>query len=156
MLLEQAERIQRHAGREIVLEKVVVRDCNKVRDIELPPNIMTARLEDVTQNSDIQCVVQLIGGLEPARTIMLQLLESGKDVVTANKALLAEHGAELFDRARELERAIAFDAAVAGGIPIVTNISQCLSANRIESIHGILNGTSNFIISQMEEQGVSY
>ena len=156
LLLEQAERIQRHAGREIVLEKVVVRDCNKVRDIALPPNILTDRLEEVTQNTDIQCVVQLIGGVEPARTIMLQLLESGKDVVTANKALLAEHGAELFDRARELGRAIAFDAAVAGGIPIVTNIGQCLSANRIESIHGILNGTCNFIISQMEELGVSY
>ena len=156
LLLEHAERIQRHAGREIVLEKVVVRDCNKTRDIELPPDILTDRLEEVTQNRDIQCVVQLIGGVEPARTIMLQLLESGKNVVTANKALLAEHGAELFDRARDLGRAIAFDAAVAGGIPIVTNISQCLSANRIESIHGILNGTCNFIISQMEEQGVSY
>ena len=156
LLMEQAERMQRHAGREIVLEKIVVRDCNKVRDITLPPNLLTDQLEEVTQNTDIQCVVQLIGGVEPARTIMLQLLESGKDVVTANKALLAEHGAELFDRARELGRAIAFDAAVAGGIPIVTNISQCLSANRIESIHGILNGTSNFIISQMEEIGVSY
>ena len=156
LLLEHAERIQRHAGREIVLEKVVVRDCNKTRDIELPPDILTDRLEEVTQNRDIQCVVQLIGGVEPARTIMLQLLESGKNVVTANKALLAEHGAELFDRARDLGRAIAFDAAVAGGIPIVTNISQCLSANRIESIHGILNGTCNFIISQMEEQGVPY
>ena len=78
LLLEHAERIQRHAGREIVLEKVVVRDCNKTRDIELPPDILTDRLEEVTQNRDIQCVVQLIGGVEPALTIMLQLLESGK------------------------------------------------------------------------------
>ncbi|MCA9165954.1 MAG: homoserine dehydrogenase, partial [Planctomycetales bacterium] len=82
--------------------------------------------------------------------------EAGKDVVTANKALLAEHGPELFDRARELGRSIAFEATVAGGIPIVCNISQCLSANQITSVQGILNGTSNFIISQMEERGADY
>ncbi len=156
LLLDQAERTGRNARQTIVLEKVVVRDCNKRRDIDLPAGVLTDRLEDITEHPEIRCVVQLVGGLEPARTIMLQLLESGKDVVTANKALLAEHGAELFDRARELGRSIAFDAAVAGGIPIVTNIGQCLAANRIESIHGILNGTCNFIISQMEEHGVSY
>jgi homoserine dehydrogenase len=87
---------------------------------------------------------------------MLKLLESGKDVVTANKALLAEHGPEIFDRARELGRSIAFDACVAGGIPIITNIGQCFSANQIQSLQGILNGTTNFIVSQMEEQGASY
>ena len=97
----------------------------------------------------------MIGGLEPARTIMLRLLESGKDVVTANKALLAEHGPELFDRARELGRSIAFEAAVAGGIPIIANISQCLSANQIESLDGILNGTSNFILTKMHEEGTA-
>lgn len=156
LLLEQAERTARHAGQTIWLEKVVVRNRDKARDIELPEGVLTDRLEEVTENPDIRCVAQLIGGLEPARKIMIRLLESGKDVVTANKALLAEHGAELFDRARELGQSIAFDAAVAGGIPIVTNIGQCLAANRIESIHGILNGTCNFIISQMEEHGVSY
>jgi homoserine dehydrogenase len=87
---------------------------------------------------------------------MLKLLDSGKDVVTANKALLAEHGPELFDRARELGRSIAFDACVAGGIPIITNIGQCFSANQLRSLRGILNGTSNFIVSQMEGQGASY
>ena len=110
----------------------------------------------VTGNPQIKVVVELIGGLEPARSIVLQLLESGKDVVTANKALLAEHGRELFDRARALGRSIAFEAAVAGGIPIIANISQCLTANQIQSIRGILNGTSNFILSQMEESGRDY
>ena len=156
LLLDHGERTTRHAGRSIWLEKAVVRDLNKPRDVELPEGVLTDRLEEVTDNDEIECVVQLVGGVEAARSIMIQLLESGKDVVTANKALLAEYGAELFDRARELGRSIAFDAAVAGGIPIVTNIGQCLSANRIESIHGILNGTCNFIISQMEEQGISY
>jgi homoserine dehydrogenase len=101
-------------------------------------------------------VAHLVGGLEPARTIMLKLLESGKDIVTANKALLAVHGPELFDRARELGRSIAFEASVAGGVPIITNISQCLSANQITSLSGILNGTSNFIITEMEEHGSEY
>jgi homoserine dehydrogenase len=87
---------------------------------------------------------------------MLELLENGKDIVTANKALLAEHGAELFDRARALGRSIAFEASVAGGVPIITAIAQCLSANEIVSLRGILNGTSNFIVSQMEERGRDY
>jgi homoserine dehydrogenase len=87
---------------------------------------------------------------------MLQLLEAGKDVVTANKAVLAEHGEELFDRARALGRTIAFEASVGGGIPIIANISQCFSANQILSLRGILNGTSNYIISQMDEQGADY
>ena len=115
-----------------------------------------ADLTRITGNPEITAVAHLVGGLEPARTIMLKLLESGKDVVTANKALLAEHGPELFDRARELGRSIAFEASVAGGIPIIANISQCLSANQIESINAILNGTSNFILTQMEEEGMPY
>jgi homoserine dehydrogenase len=97
-----------------------------------------------------------VGGLEPARTIMIDLLEHGKDVVTANKALLAEHGPELFELARRKGRSIAFEAAVAGGIPIVAAIGECLAANRIESIRGILNGTSNFILTRMEEDGADY
>ena len=88
--------------------------------------------------------------------MMIELLEQGKDVVTANKALLAEHGPELFELARRRGRSIAFEAAVAGGIPIVAAIGECLAANRIESIRGILNGTSNFILSQMEEDGADY
>ena len=118
--------------------------------------MLTDDVDDVINNPEIKVVALLIGGLEPARTIMLRLLESGKDVVTANKALLAEHGPELFDRARELGRSIAFEASVAGGIPIIANISQCLSANQIKSLHGILNGTSNFILTKMHDEGASY
>ncbi|MCA9176460.1 MAG: homoserine dehydrogenase, partial [Planctomycetales bacterium] len=136
--------------------RVVVRDVAKAREADLPAGVLTDDLNKVLDDPEIEVVAQVIGGLEPARTIMLQLLEAGKDVVTANKALLAEHGPELFDRARELGRSIAFEASVAGGIPIVCNISQCLSANQITSVQGILNGTSNFIISQMEERGADY
>ena len=115
--------------------------------------MLTDQLQDVIDDPEVQVVAQLIGGIEPAKTIMLQLLEAGKDVVTANKALLAEHGPEIFDRARELGRCVAFEASVAGGIPIIANVSQCLSGNQVTSLHGILNGTSNYILSSMHEEG---
>jgi homoserine dehydrogenase len=156
LLLEFRDRIARHAGKTLLLEKIVEKDLAKPRSVDVPPNVLTDDLTQVTGNRRIQVVAQLIGGLEPARTIMLQLLESGKDVVTANKALLAEHGPELFDRARALNRSIAFEASVAGGIPIVASVGQCLSANQIESVRGILNGTSNFILTEMDAKGADY
>ena len=156
LLLDYGDRTARHAGRTLWLEKAVVRDVAKRRQVDLPAGVLTDDLSDVTGNREIKAVAQLIGGLEPARSVMIELLQSGKDVVTANKALLAEHGPELFDLARSLGRSIAFDAAVAGGIPIVTNISQCLSANQIESLHGILNGTCNFVISEMDDRAATF
>src|SRR3954452_395504 len=156
LLLDHGDRTARHAGRTLWLEKAVVRDLKRERNCDLPKGVLTDKVDEVIKNPDIKVVAQVIGGLEPERQIFLDLLESGKDVVTANKALLAEHGPELFDRARELGRSIAFEASVAGGIPIIANISQCLSANQVLSIHGILNGTSNFILTQMDEQGVDY
>ncbi len=156
LLVEHQERIARHAGRPLVLAQAVVRDAKKSRDVKLPAGIISTDLKRVTGDPEIKVAALLVGGLEPARTIALSLLESGKDLVTANKALLAAHGEELFQRARELGRSIAFEAAVAGGIPIIANISQCLSANQVESIHAILNGTSNYILTQMEAQGAAY
>ncbi|WP_145355095.1 homoserine dehydrogenase [Roseimaritima multifibrata] len=156
LLLDHGDRTARHAGRVLWLEKVVVRDKSKARLADLPEDVLTDNLQDVLDDPDITVVAQLIGGLEPARSIMLQLLEAGKDIVTANKALLAEHGPELFEKARQLGRSIAFEASVAGGIPIITNISQCLSANQLSSLEGILNGTSNFIVTQMDRLGMPY
>ncbi len=156
LLLEHPERIARHAGRPIELVRVVDTDLRRARNITLPPGLLTDDLSTVLDDPQIRVVVELIGGLEPARTIVLRLLEAGKDVITANKALLAEYGPELFDRARELGRSISFEAAVAGGIPIIAAISECLTANQVESIHAILNGTSNYILTRMEEQGSDY
>src|SRR5215813_13097068 len=156
LLVDHGDRTGRHAGRTLWLEKTVVNNLKKARSCDLPKGVLTDKIDEVVNDPEIKVVAQLIGGLEPERTIMLRLLESGKDVVTANKALLAEHGPELFDRARELGRSIAFEASVAGGIPIITNISQCLSANQIVSLDGILNGTTNFILSKMHEEGVAY
>ncbi len=156
LLLDFGDRIARHAGRRLELAHVVVRDPRKARDIELPKGVLSSDLGQITADNEVAAVAMLMGGLEPARTIALELLASGKDIVTANKALLAAHGPELFDRARELGRSIAFEAAVAGGIPIVANISQCLSANQILSLRAILNGTSNFILTQMEANAAAY
>ena len=156
LLIDHGDRTARHAGRTLWVDSVVVSDVRKARDYELPKGVLTDDLSRVLKNPDIKLAAMLVGGVEPARTITLQLLESGKDIVTANKLLLAEHGPELFDRARELGRSIAFDASVAGGIPIITNIGQCFSANQILSLRGILNGTTNFIVSQMEEQDADY
>lgn len=156
LLLEHKDRISRQVGRPVELVRVVDKDLHRTRNIELPAGMLTDDLCQVIDDPEISTVVQLIGGLEPERTVMLKVLESGKDVVTANKALLAQHGPELFDRARQLGRSIAFEAAVAGGIPIIAAINESLTANQIQSIHAILNGTSNFILTQMEEQGTSY
>jgi homoserine dehydrogenase len=156
LLLDHGDRLARHAGHILWLEEVVVKDVKRRREVDLPAGILSNDIQRITKNPEIEVVALLVGGVEPARTYAMQILESGKDVVTANKALLAEHGPELFDRARELGRSIAFDASVCGGIPIISNISQCFVANQIVSLRGILNGTTNFIVSQMEEGGESY
>ena len=156
LLIDHGDRTARHAGRTLWVDTVVVKEAKKPREYDLPAGVLTDDLSRVLKNAEIKLAALLVGGVEPARTIALKLLESGKDIVTANKLLLAEHGPELFDRARELGRSIAFDASVAGGIPIITNISQCFSANQIQSLRGILNGTTNFIVSQMEEQAATY
>jgi homoserine dehydrogenase len=156
MLVESADHITRHAGRPIVVERAVCRDVGKDRGIKLAADRISTDIRTVSRDPSISVAALLVGGLEPARSMMVELLENGKDVVTANKALLAEHGPELFELARKKGRSIAFEAAVAGGIPIVAAIGECLAANRIESIRGILNGTSNFILSKMEEDGADY
>lgn len=156
VLLGQSERMTRRAGRPIHLRRAVVRDLKKTRDVELPAGVLTGDVEQVVADKTVEVAVHLVGGIHPAREIMLALLESGKDVVTANKALLCEHGDELFARAAELGRTIAFEAAVAGGIPIIATVGQCMAANQITSISAILNGTSNFILTQMIQEHWPY
>lgn len=156
ILTEHRERIARRAGRPVVLRRAVVRDLSKPRGVSLPEGILTDDVESVIGDPEVGVAVHLIGGVEPAREIMLRLLEAGKDVVTANKALLCEQGPELFARARELGRSISFEAAVAGGIPIIATLAESLAANQITSIEAILNGTSNFILTEMLARDRSY
>lgn len=156
ILTAQVERIARRAGRPIEIRRVVVQHLEKPRGVTLPEGMITDSPDAVYADKEVDVALHLVGGLEPARTIMLRLLESGKDVVTANKALLCEHGDEVFRRARELGRTVAFEAAVAGGIPIIAAIGQSMAGNQITSIQGILNGTSNFILTEMHEKGRTY
>lgn len=156
LLTEHSDRMLRRAGRPIELRRVVVRNRDKPRDVNLPGAIITDDVRQVIDDPEIDLAVQLIGGLNPAREIMQALLQSGKDVVTANKALLCEYGGELFAQARESGRCIGFEAAVAGGIPIIAAMGQSMAANQIRSIEAILNGTSNFILTEMLQTGRSY
>jgi homoserine dehydrogenase len=156
LLLEQRERLAARAGRPLVLRRVVVRDRTKPRPISLPGELLTTDLGGVLTDSAVQVAVELVGGVEWARQAVFDLLEAGKDVVTANKALLALHGAEVFECARRHGRAVAFEASVAGGVPIVAALSQSLAANQIVSLQGILNGTCNFILTRMSEEGQGY
>ena len=156
ILLHHHDRITRATGKKIALVKVCDRDLTTHRDVELPLGVMTDDAESIFADPEISVGIELIGGIEPARTFVLRLLESGKDVITANKALLAGHGAELFDTARKCGRTIAFEAAVCGGIPILNALSTALQANTLQSINAIVNGTSNYILSQMESGKVSY
>jgi homoserine dehydrogenase len=156
LLLEQPERLSARAARPLKLRRVVVRDPHKARDVALPPGLVTTDLRSVLSDATIQVAVELAGGVDFARQTVIDLLNAGKDVVTANKALLATHGAEIFDTARRNGRAIAFEASVAGGVPIIAALAQSLAANQILSLQGIVNGTCNFILSRMCEQGQSY
>jgi homoserine dehydrogenase len=156
LLLEQPERLAARAGRPLALRRVVVRDPAKNRATAVPRELLATDLRAVLDDRSIEVAVELVGGVDWARRAVLELLAAGKHVVTANKALLAQHGAEVFEAARQHERAVAFEAAVAGGIPIVAALAQGLSANQILSLQGILNGTCNFILTAMSENDRSY
>jgi homoserine dehydrogenase len=134
----------------------MVRNTGKARAVKLPADLVTTDLRTVLSDPGIHVAVELAGGVDWARRASLDLLAAGKHLVTANKALLAEHGAEIFDAARRHERAVAFEASVMGGVPIIAVLAQSLAGNQVQALQGILNGTSNFILTGMSEYGRSY
>ncbi len=155
VLARNQEEIRRRAGRGIVVARVGARDVAKARrlvgdDIPVDDDLLA-----VVTDPSIDIVVELIGGSGDAKRLILAAIAAGKHVVTANKALLAQHGNEIFAAAREHGVMVAFEAAVAGGIPIIKALREGLTANRIEWIAGIINGTSNFILSSMREHGAT-
>jgi homoserine dehydrogenase len=156
VLKRNQEEITRRAGRGIEIAAVAVRDVARAREVVGPGMPVSADAADVVRRPDIDIVVELIGGYEPARTLVLEAIGRGKHVVTANKALLAKHGNEIFEAARAQGVMVAFEAAVAGGIPIIKALREGLTANRIEWIAGIINGTSNFILSEMRSKGLTF
>jgi len=149
ILLEQAETIAAKTSLRLELACVVDTDTQSPRPVKLPDGILTGDLSRLLNDDSIRIGVELVGGTTVAKDIQLKLLEAGKDVVTANKALLAEHGSELYETAHRNNRCIAFEASCAGGIPIVSAIRTGLVANNITAIYGIVNGTCNYILSNM-------
>ena len=153
VLQRNAEEIERRAGRAINLLVASVRDLNKPRDIDISAVTLTLDNESIVNNPEVDIVVELIGGTDLARQLVMQAIENGKHVVTANKALIALHGNEIFAAAQSKGVTVAFEAAVAGGIPIIKAIREGLAGNQIEWLAGIINGTGNFILSEMRDKG---
>jgi homoserine dehydrogenase len=156
VLRRNQEEISRRAGRAITLAMVADKALDKARAMVGDAASVTGDAFEVVDHPDIDIVVELIGGTAIARELVLKAIDNGKQVVTANKALLATHGNEIFAAAQRKGVTVAFEAAVAGGVPIIKALREGLSANRIEWIAGIINGTSNFILSEMREKGKSF
>ncbi|MCU0704081.1 MAG: homoserine dehydrogenase [Fimbriiglobus sp.] len=156
ILTEQSGRLEQRSGRSIQLRRVVVRDPAKARGVTLPSGILGTDVAAAVRDPSVHVVIELMGGTTTAKQVVLDALSAGKHVITANKALLADAGAEVFAAARAAERAVCFEAAVAGGVPIIRALAESLTANQVTSIQAILNGTSNFILTAMADGGRSY
>lgn len=156
ILKRNAEEISRRAGREIRVSAAVVRDLAKPRPIDLDGISLSDNPEDVVTAPDIDIVVELMGGTDVAKQAVLAAINNGKHVVTANKALIAVHGNEIFAAAQKQGVIVSFEPAVAGGIPIIKAIREGLTANRINRVAGIINGTGNFILTEMRDKGRSF
>jgi homoserine dehydrogenase len=157
LLEAQGAMLEERAGCGLRLAAVADLDVTRPREgLDLRRLPLTADAQGVLADPAIAIVVELVGGLEPARTFILRALQAAKHVVTANKALLAHHGAELYEEARRRGVTLAFEAAVAGGIPLIRAVKDGLAANRILSLYGIVNGTSNYILSKMTDEGLDF
>ncbi len=154
LLLENQVELAKRVGAELKLTGIAVRNLSSKRDAELPAELFTTDAESVILGSDI--VIELVGGIEPAKTWVMQALNAGADVVTANKALIAAHGPELFELADQLGAQLYFEAAVAGAIPIIRPLRESLAGDRIDRVMGIVNGTTNFILDRMESTGADF
>lgn len=138
------------------IAKVGVRSLDKPRAVSFPPNVLTDDLTAIARDPDIDIVVELIGGIEPARTLILEAIAHGKHVVTANKAVMSRHGDEIFDAANEKGVYVMLEAAVGGGIPVIQPLKQALGVNRIQRVTGIVNGTTNYILTRMKNEGADF
>ncbi|EPR41747.1 homoserine dehydrogenase [Desulfovibrio sp. X2] len=157
ILAENADWIRRRIGHDILLKRAVVRDLNKPRGVELPEGtVVSDRLMDLVEDPEIEVVCELMGGLSAAEELMRAALAAGKHVVTANKHLLAERGQELFALAGERERCLYYEASCVGGVPVVQALKESLAGNRIVKLTGIMNGTANFILSEMTSNGLDF
>jgi homoserine dehydrogenase len=156
LLLEDADAIEARTGLRLELVAVAVRSVTKERTAAVPQAVLTHDAQAVVNDPDVDVVVEVIGGIEPARGLILEALKAGKPVVTANKELLANVGAELFETAAASGVDLLFEAAVGGGIPLIRVLRESLAGERIQRVIGIVNGTTNYILTRMAEGGASY
>lgn len=150
------DRIERQVGRAVNLRRILVRDLAKPRPADIPGELLTSSFHDLVKDPEIQVVVEAMGGLEPARSYLSEAISAGKHVVSANKELLAREGRELIRGAERAGVQFRFEAAVAGGIPIVAALKESLAANRVTELMGIVNGTTNYILTAMTERGTDF
>ena len=156
LLEKNASTIAQRSGDEIVIRRVMERDVEKCLALGVDPQRITSNFQDIVDDPEIDIVVELMGGIEPAADYILQAMRHGKHVVTANKDLIAVKGKELFETAEEHQVDFYFEASVGGGIPIVYPLKQSLAGNQIQQVIGILNGTTNYILTKMSREGLDY
>ncbi len=156
ILTGNAENICRRIGARLEIARILVRSLDKDRGLEIDPAVLTTDYRDVLDDPEIAIVVEVMGGLHPALDYARQALKNGKSLVTANKDLIARHGRELFEAAAANAADLLFEGSVGGGIPIIRPLKHCLAANRIQKIMGIINGTTNYILSKMSAEGTGF
>ena len=152
----QEQEMEAKLGSQVKIKKILVRNLEKARAKVEDPSVLTNSWDEIINDPEIDLVIELMGGIEPARTYILSALEAGKHVVSANKDLIAVHGKALFDMAETHHVDFLFDAAVAGGIPIIRPLKQCLAGNHMREVMGIVNGTTNFILTKMTQEGMEF
>src|SRR6187200_774814 len=156
LLVEQADDLGARIGARVEVAGVAVRRIDAPREVDVPDGLLTTDAAGLVARDDVDLVIEVIGGIEPARTLILSALEHGKSVVTANKALLAEDGPTLFEAADKAERDLYYEAAVAGAIPILRPLRESLAGDRVTRVLGIVNGTTNFILDRMDSSGAGF
>jgi len=156
VLVTRADSLAEHAGLPLILKKVLERDDNKRRSAKLGPNVLTSNPEEVLSHPEVDIVIELIGGEHPAKEFIERAITNGKHAVTANKEVIAKYGYELFSLARKHNTDLRYEASVGSGIPLISSFQQELAANRILAIHAILNGTTNYILTRMAQEGLDF
>ena len=156
ILQQRKTLLSQKTGIELVIKKICDRDLTSKRDVAVDKSLLTRNVDEILNDPQIDIVVELVGGIHPAKEFIIAALKKGKHVVTANKALLAEHGNEIFAEATQRGKSIYFEASVGAGIPIIKSIKEGLVANKFNCIFGIVNGTSNYVLSQMSKEGCTF
>lgn len=151
-LNQNIQLLESKVNKKVNLKRIVDLDITTDRGVEVKPGVLSTNVDDILEDDEIDIVIELVGGYQPALNFILKAMENGKHVVTANKALLAKHWQEITDSAQKNGVRIAFEASVGGGIPLLAPLNDGLTANNIETIYGIINGTANYILTKMAQK----